>query len=108
MQRRTVGSIAALLLVIGLTMLAIEPSRDSTFALAAIRVGIVMAVLWLAWPQLVSLPRWMMFTLLGAAAVVSWRPKALLFALPVLVILAVLRRRWGSIRSAARKDSGSL
>src|ERR1700722_3580624 len=98
MQRGTVGAIALALLIVGLAMLALDPSRESAFALAAVRVGIVMAVLWLAWPQLVVLPRWIMLTLLGAVAVCVWRPKALLFALPVLVILAVMRPRWGRFK----------
>ena len=37
--------------------------------------------------------RWMVITITCALAIVCWRPKALLFALPVLVLLAVMRPR---------------
>jgi hypothetical protein len=96
MHRPTIGVITVGLFVVGFVLWMIEPQGDHTAALACVRVGIIMAVLWLALPQLVTLPRWLMLTVIGAVAVVCFRPKALLFALPVLVVLAVMRPRWGS------------
>ena len=74
MQRPLIGAITGTLLAIGLGLWIVEPGHDSTLGLASIRVGIVMGVLWLAWPQLVVLPRWIMLTLVGAVAVVSCAP----------------------------------
>jgi hypothetical protein len=95
MHRPTIGAITVGLFGIAAVLWLIAPEHESTAALACVRVGIVMGVLWLAQPQLVMLPRWIALTILGAMAVVAWRPKALLFALPVLVLLAVMRPRWG-------------
>ncbi len=75
MHRPTIGAITVALFAIGLVLWVVEPSRESTLALACVRVGILMAVLWLAQPQLVTLPRWMMLVVVGTVAVVAWRPE---------------------------------
>jgi hypothetical protein len=99
MHRPTIGAITVALFVIALVLWMVEPQGDNTLALACVRVGIIMGVLWLALPQLLLLPRWIVLIVVGAVAVVCFKPKALLFALPVLVLLAVMRPRWGSKRS---------
>ncbi len=96
MHRPTIGAITVALFAIGGGLWVIAPSSGAAVALACIRVGILLAVLWLAQPQLVTLPRWMVITITCALAIVCWRPKALLFALPVLVLLAVMRPRMRS------------
>jgi hypothetical protein len=95
MQRTALGTIALILFVAAAGLWILEPSRSSPAAGACVRIGTVLLALWLALPQLAMLPRWMMFLFFGAAAVVCYNPKALLFALPVLVLVAVLRPRLG-------------
>jgi len=105
MQRATIGAISLTLFVVALVLWVTDPSSSAGLGPACVRVGILLAVVWLAHPQLVTLPRWLTITIVGALAVVCWKPKALLFALPVLVILAVMRPRWGG--KAGRNSSSS-
>ncbi len=57
------------------------------------RVAFILALLWLALPQLRLLPRWMFYTIGGALAVVVWRPKLIFFVAPALVLAWMLRSR---------------
>ncbi|MEX0713076.1 MAG: hypothetical protein WD278_12045, partial [Pirellulales bacterium] len=68
-----------------------------TLATACWRVGLVMAVLWLALPQTRRLQPWLVGTLLAGAILVAIRPKLIPLALGVLILFAVLRprQRWG-------------
>ena len=58
---------------------------------AFLRVGAVLAVLWLAWPDVHRLPAW----LLGAVPLViilaALRPRWVVYLVPVLVAIGVLR-----------------
>jgi hypothetical protein len=90
MHRPTIGLIAIVLFAVGL---ALRGRPDDTLGAASLRVGMVMAILWFAQPQLKNLPRW----LIAAGAVVlfvamSW-PKVILFALPVAAVLWLIRPR---------------
>jgi hypothetical protein len=90
MHRPTIGLIAVVLLAVGL---ALRDRPDDTFGAASLRVGMVMAILWFAQPQLKNFPKW----LVGAGAVglfIAMRfPKLLLFAVPVAAVLWLLRPR---------------
>lgn len=66
MRRTTLGILAVLLLVVGIIAAFRGPEDGSAagFAGGAVRVGLVLGALWLAWPQLASLasraPRWIL------------------------------------------------
>lgn len=69
------------------------------------RVGAVVGALWLAHPQLLMLPKWLLATLLGTMLIVSWRPKVLLIAIPIVIAIALLRPRRGkSIRRVGKSS----
>ena len=57
------------------------------------RIGGVMALVWLAQPQLARMPRWLLAIILGVLLLVMWRPKILLAALPAFFLLWLLRPR---------------
>ncbi len=59
---------------------------DTTLLEAFNRVGLVMLALWLAWPELVIMPRWFFFALPVVIAVGAWRPMLLIYALPLLLL----------------------
>ncbi len=102
MHRPTLGLIAALLL--GLSVFVQLRCPEAGIAGPLLRVGLVVGALWLAHPQLRLLPKWMIAVLLGTLLLVSWRPKILWFALPVLILLVILRpRRPGAQRVVQRK-----
>ncbi len=90
MHRPTIGLIAVILLAIPLLFRA---QIEETVAGACLRVGIVMAILWFAQPQLRGFPRWLVFAGGGALLLVMRWPKLIVLALPVLLILWFLRPR---------------
>ena len=98
-MRATIGLIALVLLAAGL--LTRGAANDELLAAggASLRVGVVMAVWWLAYPQTQSLPRWLTVAgLVGLFLVVRW-PRLLLVVIPLLAVLWFLGPR-------ARRDPG--
>ncbi len=94
MNRTAVGIIALVLLLTSLGLL-IFPVGDqaSVWMSACLRVGGLMAVVWLAHPQLSYAPRWFLFIAVLAVAVlmVIKQPRALIFLAVIFIVLARLR-----------------
>ncbi len=95
MHRPTVGIIAVVLLVSAAALWAWPIDWDGNKALlgACVRIGTVMAAIWLAHPQLVRLPSWAPEVVVVVAIVVALRPKLIVVALPLLLLLLWLRPR---------------
>jgi len=53
-------------------------------ALAGLRVGIVLGVFWLAWPDVERLPRWIGFALPVGLIIVVYARGVLVYAVPLL------------------------
>jgi hypothetical protein len=87
MRRHLAGIIALVLVGLAGVVCLYPPLEDyRAAAFVALRVGIVMGVLWLAWPDLNRLPRWAWFALpIGLIALIYARP-IVVYALPVLVV----------------------
>jgi hypothetical protein len=95
-QRALLGVIALVLVAVGL---ATWGGTNETVSGTSLRVGIVLGLAWLAWPQLRRLPGWMV-AVVGVGLLVAMRwPKLLWGIVPLAIILWLLRPR-GS-RSAA-------
>lgn len=60
---------------------------------ACFRLGPFLAVLWLAYPQVKKLPPWLVWTVPLLVALLVLRPRWFLLALPVVVLLAILQPR---------------
>jgi hypothetical protein len=93
-RRHIVGSLAAVLLA-GALVLQFLPQHEHLEPIWAScwRLGALLAVWWLAWPDLQRLPGWLLavFPLL---AIILWRvPKLFLLAVPALIVVALLRPR---------------
>ena len=85
MQRHILGILAVVVLAVGVVM---QVRDDGAVAGTCWRIGAVLALLWLAMPQLREVPAW----ILGAAGlallvVLRW-PKALWALLPLAFVLA--------------------
>ena len=95
MHRPTVGLIAVILLGGALALWLWPRDWGCYQALlgACLRLGAVMAALWLAHPQLRRLPPWLADGLLVTVLLVALRPKLLLLAVPLLVAFWLLRPR---------------
>ena len=101
MRRHAIG-IITLLLLAGAAAFWIWPQSGSTWApqfeAACWRVGALMGVLWIAYPDLKRIPPWFWGVLVAALVIVAVRPRVALAAVPVLLVLAVLRPRVGRRR----------
>ncbi len=97
MRRHALG-IIALLCLVGTVVFWLQPPRDAWQAQAEAacwRGGTLAALLWLAFDQLQRLPGWLLGLLLASVAIVAIRPKTALLAIPLLIVLAILRPRFG-------------
>lgn len=92
MRRHLIGIIALLLFVGVLVSLYYEAPQ---FTAACSRVGVLMAVLWLAYNELQRLPERLWRPLLVGALVLAIRPKLIVWAIPLIVALAILKPRFG-------------
>jgi hypothetical protein len=57
------------------------------------RVGALMAVLWMAWPDLNRLPSWMLVFVPVVLLIIAVRPRWAIYLIPVLLVVALLRPR---------------
>lgn len=91
MKRLQIGLIALVLLVSAafIYLMGAAAASLTTAATGLLRVGLVMAALWLAMPTLaaffIKTPRWMLIALVAAFAVFALQPK-LLWWIPVLML----------------------
>ena len=101
MRRHAIGIIAIVLLIGGVVLVCWPVEGQGLFAglnAACWRVGALMAVLWLAYPQIHRMPAWLWAAIPALAVVLAVRPRWFLIALPIVVALAVLRPRNGNRR----------
>ncbi|MBN2021430.1 MAG: hypothetical protein JW809_01430 [Pirellulales bacterium] len=91
MRRHAIGIIAIGLLAAALGFWATGTHQAVEFAF--LRVGAVLAVLWVAYPDLRRLPAWMLVAAPVVLTLVALRPRRFLILLPILIAVAVLRPR---------------
>ena len=91
MRRHLIGILSLVLLAGAVAFYFFPPqSVVSTECKAACwRMGPLLALWWLAWPQAVRLPRWLLIALPLCAVVLVFRPRYFLVAMPVVLALAV-------------------
>ena len=91
--RTKIGVIGIVLLAVGGYVRWFPPeslSNSDMLEGACIRVGSVMAVLWIAYPELIKLPTWISAATMIATPVIAWKPKIALLVLPLLFALWIL------------------
>jgi hypothetical protein len=91
MNRLKLGLAAGLVLLVGFIVAFQQPEGGAAFAGACIRVGLILAALWLAWPQIASYwsqtPRWLLIAAAAALVVCVIHPLYALAAVPILALL---------------------
>jgi hypothetical protein len=95
-MRRHAFGIIAIVLLLAAGYLWIWPLEGSTNALwqgAFIRIGALMAVIWLAYREVSRLPGWIWGVLPLLLVILAWRPRYFLLALPIVLALALLKPR---------------
>ncbi len=96
--RRTILGLLGLALLITAGVLALTPGGDESqlWMSSCLRLGCVICLLWLAWPQLSRLHPWIILGGLGgmvAVLVLAKQPRVLVMGLVILIVLARLRPR---------------
>lgn len=104
MHRPTVGILAVVVLVLG-ALLSLLGSGDDSQAWGAglLRVGLALAALWLALPELMRFPRWMLISVAVLLVVLARWPKQFFVALAVAVAFAILRPRMRAPQERERR-----
>ncbi len=104
MRRHAIGAMALVLLVGAAVLQVRAPTNPVMLDLesACLRIGLVMAVLWLAYDHLTRVPAWLWFTLPVFLFALARRPQWLLFLVPLAIALAILRPRSSSRRPRGR------
>ena len=97
-ERRNLVGIVALVSLLGAAAMVVWPP-DTLWAESVraglLRGGTLAAVVWLAYPDMCRLPAWLWVALLAILVVVAVRPRTILVAVPIILILAILRPRFG-------------
>lgn len=93
-QRILLGAIAAIMLLAGIALYAFFPAANPAVTAILIRVGTVLAVVWLAFPQLKTvgqrLPVAIAAGLLGGLVLLAARPNLFKVAAALIVLLIAL------------------
>lgn len=101
MRRHATGVIALVLLGLAGWFFVSPPTGPVGQELQAAfaRIGVVMAVIWLAYDQVKRVPPWILWTLPVFVIVLAFRPRYLLILVPLVIAMAILRPRSGRRRS---------
>lgn len=89
--------LVALAMILGAVACWIWPpgERFQAIEAALMRGGALLAVVWLAYEEVMRLPRWLLLVVPPALLVVVVRPRWFLAIIPIIVILAILKPRLG-------------
>lgn len=97
-SQHRIGLLAAVLLAAAAALRWGAPETNQALEFACWRIGAVLSAVWLAYPQLVRLPSWLVVASILALLVGAAKPKFLWVAIPLLVVAALLRPRGGRVK----------
>jgi len=95
-MRRIAIGIIAIVLFVGAAYFHAYPAEGAFWTqleAACWRVGALMAVIWLAYPEVARLPGWLLGTVPILGIFLALRPKYLLIAVPIVIAMAILKPR---------------
>ena len=102
MRRHILGIVALCLLITGAVMLLRSFGEDAGAAASkdfaasmCLRIGWVLAAIWLAYPELKYIPPWMYTIVLAAVVIVVIQPKTIVFVIPALLLIWLLNPKRG-------------
>jgi hypothetical protein len=107
MRRHLIG-ILSLILLLGAAGFYFFPPTSAVAIeakAACWRMGLLLAVWWMAWPQVIRLPRWLLIAVPMLVVVLVLRPRYFLVAIPLVVALALLMPRSAARRTPQRRPS---
>jgi hypothetical protein len=97
MRRHTIGILALLLLGVASGLWLWGAAGDYwQVGPFCWRLGAVLGVWWLAYPDLARWPAWVLAGIPVLLIVLARWPRYVILVIPVLAVLAILRPRWGA------------
>ncbi len=93
MRRHLLGILAIVLLIAGPLWLWREP--NNFLAASCLRIGAVLGALWLALPQLKTMPIWLYATVVGSFILIARWPKLAWVIVPAVIAMWILKPRAG-------------
>ncbi|MEW4451455.1 hypothetical protein AB1L30_02105 [Bremerella sp. JC817] len=108
-KRSQIGIVALLTLGLagGMWLLGGETSNLGPFQAALLRIGVVMAVVWLAFPQISKLPIWLATIGIGSVLAILVLKKAAIIVIPLLILIWFLRPRPAKQANSISRGSSS-
>lgn len=94
--RRHGLAVLTVMLLAGIFFFELYPPKTSfelTFQAACWRMAPLTGLIWLAYYHILALPTWLILVVPASLAVAVIRPRALLFFLPLFVLIMILRPR---------------
>ena len=96
MRRHLLGIFGILLLVLAAVLFPLVDGNSQVWPAACLRMGLVLVVLWMAWPELTSLSRWLARAALVVAVVAAAFSKYAWILIPLLLgawVLSMLSKK---------------
>jgi len=93
LRRHLLGIIALSFLLVAAAIWYWSPLGYEIWAADCGRIGVILAVLWLAYHDLRHIPAWVWPAILVGVVIAARWPKYLLLLLPILILAAILRPR---------------
>jgi hypothetical protein len=67
-----------------------QPEKSLGLGAAALRVGLLLGVIWYAYPSLIRLPLWIFMPTIGCLLILAVRPRLFRHLLPIAIPLALI------------------
>jgi len=96
MRRHAVALIALVLLAIGSALWLWAPDSNGPMEMAqmaCVKIGILMAIVWVAYRDVERLPRWLLVLFPLMLALAAFQPRRFVFLLPLVLALLFFRPR---------------
>lgn len=93
MRRHLLGILTLLFLAVALALTIWPQAEYAAYHAGAWRLGVFLAVLWIAYPQVVDLPLWIVGAVPALVILLAVRPRWFFYALPVVVLVLIFRPR---------------
>jgi hypothetical protein len=105
MRRHLIGILSIALLAFAAILWLFQPTIDGMMLqleAACWRIGACLAVLWLAYPDLLNIPRWFWLTMPVLLIIIAKWPRIFLLLIPLLILFAIFRPRLSSRSTSNR------
>jgi hypothetical protein len=105
MQRTLLGLISLGCFAVAVVLYARGDAADTAFAMAtSVRIGMITAAWWLAFPSFANMPRWVMVVTGVLALIVAVRPRLIPLAVLAIIAYGLLKPRVKQLAKAVADE----